>query len=207
MFITFEGIEGSGKSTQVILLSRYLKKKGYKVVVTREPGGTAFGEALRKVVLKRNERIVPLAELLVIMAMRAQHVEEVILPALKKGMIVLGDRFCDASCAYQGFGRGLDLDVIKELNRLVSKNIEPDLTILLDCNVKLGLKRKLQHATSLDRFEGETLSFHRRIQKGYLKLAKDEPERFMILNGNLSIDSTHQAIRQRVDRLLEAHGF
>jgi len=120
---------------------------------------------------------------------------------------VLSDHFYDASCAYQGFGRGIDLDVIRTLNRLVSKDITPDLTILLDCHVRRGLKRKSHHAVSLDRFEREAFSFHRKIQKGYLKLAEDEPERFMVVNGNRSIDSIHTVIRKRIDTLLEKHGF
>jgi len=207
MFITFEGIEGSGKSTQITLLARYLTKKGYNVLVTREPGGTPFGEALRKVILKRNIAITPMAELLVIMAMRAQHVEEVIEPALKKGMIVLSDRFGDASCAYQGFGRGIDLTIVQTLNNLVSKRITPDLTILMDCHVGIGLARKSQRTKCLDRFEKETLSFHRKIRKGYRKLAQDEPERFVVVDGNLTIEAIHRIIRQKVDRILQSHGI
>ena len=137
MLITFEGIEGSGKSTQIKLLYEYLKLKGHDVIQTREPGGTIFGERLRDIFLKQDANIFPLTELLVIMAMRAQLVEELIIPALNAGKTVLCDRFADASYVYQGYGRGIDLGVIENLNRLATKGIRPDLTIL-----KLRLRSK-----------------------------------------------------------------
>ena len=206
MFITFEGIEGCGKTTQIELLNTYLEKKGHKVIKTREPGGTPFGESLRNVFLHAKMKVYPLSELLVFMAMRAQHVDELILPALKEGTIVLCDRFTDASYAYQGYGRGIDLSIIETLNRLVTKGIKPDLTILLDCPVEKGLTRKAQSAP-MDRFEKEELSFHRKIKKAYEKLAKEDPERFFVIDGTLDIDTIHKTIRKKVEDLLKHHGI
>src|SRR5512137_2512190 len=153
MLVTFEGVEGSGKTTQADLLYIYLKKKGYNVIKTREPGGTGLGEALRDVLLRRDMRVFPLAELLVFMAVRAQHMEEVISPALAEGHIVLCDRFVDATYAYQGYGRSIDLGIIETFNRLVTKGVRPNLTILLDCEVERALRRKSDAHQHMDRFE------------------------------------------------------
>jgi dTMP kinase len=138
--------------------------------------------------------------------MRAQHIDELILPALKERTIVLCDRFTDASYAYQGYGRGIDLNVIKILNDLVAKEIKPDLTIFLDCPVEKGLTRKAQSA-SMDRFEKEKLSFHRKIKKGYEKLIKEEPGRFFVVDGTLDINTIHKTIRKKVEGLLKHHGI
>jgi dTMP kinase len=206
MLITFEGIEGCGKTTQIELLHIYLENSGHRVIKTREPGGTAFGESLRNAFLHAKMQVYPLSELLVFMAMRAQHVDELIFPALKEGTIVLCDRFTDASYAYQGYGRGIDPNVIETLNTLVVKGIKPDLTILLDCPVEKGLTRKAQ-STSMDRFEKEELSFHRKIKKGYEKLAKENPKRFFVVNGTLDIKVIHETIRKKVEDLLKHHGI
>ena len=206
MFITFEGIEGCGKTTQIELLYTYLEGSGHKVIKTREPGGTAFGESLRNTFLHAKMNVHPLSELLVFMAMRAQHVDELILPALKEGTIVLCDRFTDASYAYQGYGRGIDLNTIETLNKLVVKGVKPDLTVLLDCPVEKGLTRKARSA-SMDRFEKEKLSFHRKIKKAYEKLVKEDPERFFVVDGTLDIDTIHKAIRKKVKDLLKHHGI
>ena len=206
MFITFEGIEGCGKTTQIELLYTCLEEKGHRVVKTREPGGTAFGESLRKAFLNTKMKVYPLSELLVFMAMRAQHIDELILPALEEGTIVLCDRFTDASYAYQGYGRGIDLNVIERLNTLVVKGIKPDLTILLDCPVEKGLTRKAQSA-SMDRFEKEELSFHRKIKKGYEKLVKQDPKRFFVIDGTLDINAIHETIGRKVEDLLKHHGI
>ena len=206
MFITFEGIEGCGKTTQIELLYTYLEKKGHKVIKTREPGGTPFGESLRNAFLHAKMKVYPLSELLVFMAMRAQHVDELILPALKEGTIVLCDRFTDASYAYQGYGRGIDLSVIETLNKLVTKEIKPDLTILLDCPVEKGLTRKAQSAL-MDRFEKEELSFHRKISKAYEQLAKEDPKRFFVIDGTLDINAIHKTIGKKVEDLLKHHGI
>ena len=206
MLITFEGIEGSGKSTQVELLDEYLSSKGYTVVRTREPGGSLFGEALRKVLLQRDMSIFPLSELLVFMAMRAQHVEQVILPALQERKIVLCDRFVDATYAYQGYGRNIDLGIIETLNRLVTKGIRPNLTILLDVDVETGLSRKALDAP-MDRFEKEALSFHQKIKDAYVKLSKEDSKRFFVVDGNQETSAIQDIIRRKVEKLISSYGI
>lgn len=205
MLITFEGIEGSGKTTQIELLCDYLKKKGYSTIQTREPGGTLFGEALRAVLLQKGMEVLPLSELLVFMAMRAQHVEEIILPALQDGKVVICDRFVDATYAYQGYGRKIDLGVIETLNRLVTKGIRPNLTILLNVSAERGLKRKAASAT-MDRIEEENISFHQKIKKAYEKLAKEDPKRFFVVDGSLKIDAIHKVVREKVSNVLKSYG-
>jgi len=207
MLITFEGIEGCGKSTQVDLLFDYLTRKSYNVIKTREPGGTAFGEALRDVALQKNIDVFPLSELLTIMAIRAQHVEELIMPALQDRTIVLCDRFVDASYAYQGYGRGIDLGIIETLNRLVTKGIRPNLTVLIDCAAGLGLKRKAKDDRSLDRFEKESLSFHRKIRNAYLKLADEDQRRFFVVDGKAKVRDVHRIIKEKVESLLVHYGI
>jgi dTMP kinase len=208
MLVTFEGVEGSGKTTQIELLCTYLTEKGYGVVKTREPGGTAFGEALRKVSLERDLKVLPFSELLVFMAIRAQHVEEIIIPALQEGKIVICDRFVDATYAYQGYGRDINLGIIETLNRLVTKGIRPNLTILLNCTPTVGLKRKATTAGhKTDRFEIEDLSFHKKIQKAYLKLAKEDEKRFFVVDGKAGITKVHEIVRDKVDKLLEHRGI
>lgn len=207
MLITFEGIEGCGKSTQVDLLFDYLTRKGYNVIKTREPGGTVFGEALRDVALQKNIDVFPLSELLTIMAIRAQHVEELIMPALQDRKVVLCDRFVDASYAYQGYGRGIDLGIIETLNRLVTKGIRPNLTVLIDCAAGLGLKRKAKDDRSLDRFEKESLSFHRKIRNAYLKLADEDQRRFFVVDGKAKVGDVHRIIKEKVESLLVHYGI
>jgi dTMP kinase len=207
MFITFEGVEGSGKTTQVDLLYDYLADKGYELIKTREPGGTAFGEALRKSLLQPDIHVFPLSELLLLMAMRAQHVEEVIGPALQDGKIVICDRFTDATFAYQGYGRGMDQEIILTLNRLVTKGIQPNLTILLDCRVEEGFKRKVERDFSMDRFENEALSFHNKVKAAYIKLSMEEPERFFVVNGNEEVEEVQKKIRNKVEKLLKSYGI
>jgi dTMP kinase len=207
MLITFEGIEGCGKSTQIDLLFDYLTRKGYNVIKTREPGGTAFGEALRDVALQKNIEVSPLSELLTIMAIRAQHMEELIMPALQDRAIVLCDRFVDASYAYQGYGRGIDLGIIETLNRLVTKGIHPNLTVLIDCAASLGLKRKAKNDRSLDRFEKENISFHRKIRNAYLKLAVEDKKRFFVVDGKVKVGEAHKIIKEKVESLLVSYGI
>jgi dTMP kinase len=206
MFITLEGIEGCGKTTQTELLSTYLENEGYRVVKTREPGGTPLGEALRTVLLQKDLMVLPLSELLIFMAVRAQHMEELIMPALSAGMVVLCDRFVDATYAYQGYGRGTDLGIISNLNRLVTKGVTPNLTVLIDCDVETGLKRKLRDNPLSDRFEKEELSFHQAIRAGYRKLATEEPKRFFVVSGAQDPQAIHTIIRDKVKALLESHG-
>jgi dTMP kinase len=207
MLITFEGIEGCGKSTQVDLLFEYLVKKGYSVIKTREPGGTAFGEALRDVALQKNIQVFPLSELLTIMAIRAQHVEEVIAPALQNRTIILCDRFVDATYAYQGYGRGIDLGIIETLNRLVTKGVRPNLTVVIDCPAGVGLKRKSKNNRALDRFEKEKLPFHRKIRSAYLKLADEDHRRFIVVDGKAKVEEIHRIIRDKVESLLAHYGI
>jgi dTMP kinase len=181
-------------------------EKGHDVVKTREPGGTPFGEALRKVSLQHGLHVLPLAELLVIMAVRAQHVEAVVGPALRDGKIVVCDRFVDASYAYQGYGRGIDLGIIETLNRLVTKGIRPNLTIVLNCPATTGLKRKSAQEGEKDRFEAEEKAFHQRIQQAYLKLAKEE-KRFFVIDGRKDIQSVHDIVKKKVEEVIASHGI
>lgn len=207
-FVTFEGIEGSGKTTQIGYLETYLKQKGFKVVRTREPGGTRLGERLRNVLLKEKLEISPYAELFLIMAQRAQHMEEVILPSLNEGKFVLCDRFIDATVAYQGYGRGIDLDLIKYLNQIVTRNVKPHLTLLLDCDVDASLGRKARVGEiRKDRFEREEKEFHERVRRGYLEIAASEPERIVILDGTKQRTVLKREAISAVQKILIAHGI
>jgi dTMP kinase len=198
--ITFEGIEGCGKTTQLMLLAEQLRSHGHEVTVTREPGGCAIADRIRTILLDADSSaMTPMAELLLYGAARAQHVVEVITPALAAGHIVLCDRFTDATLSYQGYGRELDLQVIAELNRLAAGNIRPDLTLLVDCPVEIGLERAMRRINATkgareERFELESLQFHRRVREGYLTLARQEPERFVVIDGSGSIEETFSAI-------------
>jgi dTMP kinase len=179
-FITLEGIEGSGKTTQVRTLAAWLRQRGMTVRTTREPGGCPIADAIREILLHpANDVLVPRAELLLYAAARAQHVEEVILPALEKGETVLCDRFSDATLAYQGNGRGLDFSLIAQLNGLAAGNLVPQLTLLLDMPAEEGLMRARRRNAATeenreDRFEQESLAFHRRVREGYLAIASRE---------------------------------
>lgn len=184
-FITFEGPEGGGKSTHTMLLEKYLISEGYNVVLTREPGGTKLAEKIRKILLDPDNSITPLTELMLYEAARAQHVANIIVPALEKKMIVICDRYTDATIAYQGYGRKLDIATIRALNKIATLNIVPDLTILMDIPVKQGLDaaKGLNKETYIsgDRLERESIEFHMKVRKGYLALAKDEPSRIKIV--------------------------
>lgn len=189
MFITFEGPEGSGKTTQIRLLHEALSKRGVPVIVTREPGGTPVGDQIRKILLDAGNRdMVPVCELLLYWAARAQHVEEVIRPALKSGKLVLCDRYTDSTVAYQGFARGIDFTSLSDLDRIATQNLKPDLTLLFDLPVEVGLARahgRMQGQTGADRedrFENEKLEFHRKVRDGFLELAKQESGRFVVLD-------------------------
>jgi len=208
LFITFEGVEGSGKTTQIRRLKRYLTQKGIPCKVTREPGGCPIGEKVRKILLDPDHReMVPLSELLLYEASRAQHVKEVIEPLLKRGVTVLCDRFSDATIAYQGFGRKLDLGLIQRFNRLSTQRIKPDITFLLDCPSEMGLKRAIQRNQTLkkekeERFEREKIQFHHRVRRGYLSIAKQEPHRVKVIDTRQGEEKTFEKIRQIVDDLL-----
>ena len=208
LFITFEGVEGSGKTTQIRRLKRYLTQKGIPCKVTREPGGSPIGEKVRKILLNPDYReMVPLSELLLYEAARSQHVKEVIGPFFKKGRVILCDRFSDATIAYQGYGRGVDLRLIKKLNRLSTQGIKPDVTFLLDCPSGVGLKRALLRNRSLrgekeDRFEREKIQFHHRVRRGYLSMAKKEPHRVKVIDTRQGEKRVFQKIQKIVDNLL-----
>jgi len=196
-FITFEGSEGCGKSTQSRLLYEYLKRKGYPVVYLREPGGTRISEKIRKILLDPGNHITAECETLLCMAARSQLVTGVIKPALSKGKIVICDRFLDSTLAYQGSGLGVDIALIKRLGNFVTGGIKPDLTIFLDLPVKRGLKhRKLQK----DRIEKRSIAYHLRVRRGYLKLAILEPKRIKIIKVDKDKQKTQLKIRELIDR-------
>lgn len=200
-FITFEGSEGSGKSTQIRLLKGYLTRKGKKVLVLREPGGVKISEAIRNILLDvRNKSMTDLCETLLYMAARAQIVEEVLVPALKKGTVVLCDRFLDSTTAYQGYGNGVDRGLIRDLGKLVTQKISPDLTFLFDLPVKKGLGRRTR---ARDRIEHRSLPYHNRVRNGYLAIARKEPRRVKVLDAEGSREEIQREIRRYVDRLLK----
>lgn len=209
MFISFEGIEGSGKTTQIQLLAKALQAKSLKVLVTREPGGTKISDQIRKILLDAdNKNMVPNCELLLYYAARAQHLEEQILPSLKTGMIVLCDRFVDATIAYQGFARGLDRKILDDLEKIVLKNFKVGQSFLLDLPVEVGLKRARERAQKLsqgdreERFENEVIEFHHRVRDGYLKIAAKEPDRFHVIDAMQDINVMHQEILKFVEKRL-----
>jgi len=201
LFITFEGIEGSGKSTQMTLLANYLSSRGYDVTTTREPGGTPIGEAIRAVLLNPDFTEMDYrTEVLLYAADRAQHVAELVKPALARGSIVISDRYLDSTIAYQHYGRGLPLDFILEVNEQATEGIKPDLTLLLTVPVEIGLKRATK--TIADRIEREDVEFHERVEKGFQELAKREPERRRVIDGMSTVDEIHTLIIQAVEPLL-----
>lgn len=189
------------------MLARWLRSQGYQAVVTREPGGPFIAERIRKLLLDvRHRRMSPWAELLLMEAARAQHVSEIIEPALDQGLAVICDRFADSSIAYQGWGRGLDLDTIDRLNRIAAQDVWPDLTIILDLPVDDGLKRASGRGRRLDRMESQQRAFHQRVRRGFRQLAKLEPWRVKLLDGAQPPDVVQAAVRQLVSVKLEA-GF
>jgi len=199
-FITFEGTEKSGKSTQAKLLKQYLSKKGYSCLFIREPGSTSLSEKIRRILLDRkNTHISHFAEMLLYMAARAQLIKEVILPALKKGKVVLCDRFHDSTIAYQGYGLGININLIKKIGKSTTKNIEPDITILLDLGAKSSLF-KSNHKK--DRIELRPESYHKRVSKGYLLLSRRYPKRIKVVRVEDSILSTQKEIRKVIDKCL-----
>jgi len=199
-FITFEGSEGSGKSTQAKMLCAYLRRKRVPVVFLREPGSTPLGEKIRKILLDpAGKKMTVTCEMLLYMAARAQLVKQVIAPALKKGKFIVCDRFLDATLAYQGFGAGLDTGLIREIGRLATGGIKPHLTLLMDIAPEKGLRRvgKIK-----DRIELKSIAFHRRVRRGYLTLACREPKRIKIVAVQKLHRNTQEIIRGHVDKLL-----
>lgn len=200
LFITFEGGEGSGKSTQAKLLYHRLLKLGREALLTREPGGTALGTRIRGILKRQLDTpVTPSAELLLFAASRAQIVAEVIRPALENGVTVICDRFADSTTAYQGYGRGIDPGTIATLNSLATGGLTPDLTVFLDIAPDRGLSRK--KGIAADRFEQEAVAFHARVRDGYLELAKSEPKRWLVVDGLQSRGVIARLIRERVETM------
>ncbi len=205
LFITFEGGEGCGKSTQARLLYRRLLKLSIPAVLTYEPGGTPFGRRLGHWLKWSNDKeISPLTELLLFNAARAESVIEIIIPGIKDGKTVISDRYADSTTVYQGYGRGLDLEMVKYVNNVATSSLKPDLTVLLDSPIEAGLARK--KVGNQDRFERAELSFHQRVRGGYLKLAASEPERWLIVDATQSKKQIAEIIWHKVSRLLSKGG-
>ena len=192
-FISFEGIEGSGKSTQAKRLAEYFRSTGQNVIDTVEPGGTNIGQQIRELLLEPANQMEPLTELLLYYASRAQHVREVIYPAILDNRIVITDRFSDSTVAYQGYARGIDLKLLSRLNEIVNPDLKPFLTFMLDLDVEEGLKRN-RKASKEDRFELETVEFHKRVRKGFLQIASEEPERVKVIDASQNPDEISKEI-------------
>ena len=201
-FITFEGSEGCGKTTQIEALAKALEAKGKTVFITREPGGTLIGEKIRNLLQDpslKNE-ISDMAELLLFSASRAELIASRILPALKRGEIVICDRFYDSTYVYQGLGRAIGMDIVEQLNQMTVGTLKPDLTILLDLDAEVGIERaKSRQSGNLDRIENESLTFFEAVRNGYLELAQKEPERFKTIDGLLSVDAIKEIVWDTVE--------
>jgi dTMP kinase len=203
LFITFEGCEGCGKSTQTRLLYDRLQTRKIPVVLTQEPGGTPLGNRVRNLLkVKRDININPLAELFLFISCRSQLVADVINPALNSGQVVICDRFTDSTLVYQGYGRGLDLKLITSVNAIATGGLEPDLTVLLDTEPGLGLRRK--HNSADDRFEAENIAFHHKIREGYLKLAQEKPGRWLVVEPGQTIENVSGIIWERIAPIIHS---
>jgi dTMP kinase len=200
--IVFEGVEGCGKTTQMQLCSQWLQNLSVSILLTREPGGTELGSHLRRLLLEKSEDkpVGEVTELLLYAADRAQHIEQEIKPSLAAGKYILCDRYTDSTIAYQGYGRGLNMGIINQLNYIATGGLESDLTIWLDVDVEVGLARKRGQAT-LDRIEQETIAFHHRVQQGYTELAANHPSRIFRVDGSLS----QETVQQRIQEILNTH--
>lgn len=202
LFVTFEGLDGSGKSTQLERCAQALRTQGYPVLTTRNPGGTAFGQELRQILLHSKGPVFPLSELLLFIADRAQHMDEVVFPALAKGTIVLCDRHMDSTLAYQGYGRGLSIDTIRELNHIAIQGKQPDLTFLFDAEPAV-LAQRVNHRGQADRLEGEKAEFHNKVRTGFLALAEQEPQRIRVFNALESPEALHPKVMQALEAVLK----
>lgn len=209
--ITFEGSEGGGKTTQISLLAEALRARGHDVVETREPGGTPIGQTLRQLLLRPStgqptDPLAPSAELLLMLADRAQHIHEVILPSLQAGRIVLCDRYADSTTAYQGYGRGFDLAEVARLNAFVCSACRPQLTFVLDLPVAVGMERAnaRRGGAAIDHFEAASASFHERVREGFLAIARAEPERVCLIDATQDIEAVHTTVLAGVRNRLPA---
>jgi dTMP kinase len=210
LFITLEGIDGSGKTTQFRRLVTYLRRRGYPVRATREPGGTRVGEEIRQILLAEHvghcDRLAPLTELTLMYAARAQHLEEVVRPALVRGQLVISDRFNDASVAYQGYGRQLGAPVVRAMDRTICGRTQSDLTLVLDLPPRLALERargrEARRRSKRGRFEAQSLRFHERVRAGYLAIARREPGRVKVVQADLPVAEVQKQIRRLVDSFL-----
>jgi dTMP kinase len=202
LFITMEGPDGSGKSTQILKLKGYFEEKGYDVLVTREPGGTRIGEEIRKIILdKNNSEMDNVTEALLYAASRAQHVAEVIKPAIDMGKIVICDRFVDSSIVYQGIGRKLGIELIEQINKAAVKNYMPDMTFLFKLSPEVGIKRKIDQGDQ-DRLECERIDFHERVFRGYIMLKERYPHRIRSIDASKSIQDIHREIIKYISEIL-----
>jgi dTMP kinase len=197
LFITFEGGDGCGKTTQIKLLDEYLRKKGYKTLLTREPGSIGLGEKVREILLNYDGEVSPVCESFLFLADRAQNVDCIIKPALEEGTIVICDRHTDSSVAYQGYGRGLDIDRINMLNNIATSGLKPDLTIVLDVDVQTSQARV---GSEKDRMESAGIEFFERVRQGFLEIAKQEPDRVKVVDSKQSIEDIHKQILELVAR-------
>jgi dTMP kinase len=206
-FITFEGIDGCGKSTQLRLLASFLRMRGLEVITTREPGGTPLGKLIRTVVLDPEGEVDPLAELLLFAADRAQHVRTLLRPAISSGSIVLSDRYADATAAYQGSGRKFTSETIAKVIEIATEGLKPDLTLIFDSPVAECLartRRRTDGENKTDRLDAEDAAFHARVREAYLKLASEEPERIRIIDATGSVNETHERVVEVVMPFLES---
>lgn len=208
VLIAFEGIEGSGKSTQAKLLYDYLKQQSLPCILSYEPGGTKIGDKIRDILLDiEHKNMHRKTELLLYLASRAQHVYEKIMPALAKGTVIISDRFSLSSMAYQGVGREFSFKVVSRLNKFAVGNVKPDLTILVDVPVSIGLKRTEQRSANTNRLENEQIEFHQRIRQAYLNLAKKAPKKIIVFDGTKPEDVLHQEIKEKVTTFLKKRGI
>lgn len=196
-FITFEGADGSGKTTQIEKIKAYLEAQGHNCILTREPGGSDLGNKIREILLHYDGEVDSLCELLLYMADRAQHVKTVILPALNEGKTVLCDRYTDSSVAYQGYARGLDIERIIKLNEIATDGIEPDLTIVFDVETEVAMQRV---GETKDRLEKEGIEFHKKLRSGYLELSKKFSDRIKVVNSNLGIEEVFEQVKNILDK-------
>ena len=209
-FITFEGIDGSGKSTQLRLLNQFLRSHGCNVLLTREPGGTKLGLRLREALLDATEEVDPLTELLVFAADRAQHVRRIVLPALESGEVVISDRYADATVAYQGAGRGFPSELIAQIVQLATGGLKPDLTLLFDVSIEDATarttRRKFAARDARDRLDVEDAEFHTRVRDAYLRIAAAEPTRVKVIDTTGPVDRTQQRVQEVIVAFLKARG-